>query len=272
MEQEVFRIYHHAAGRDEMNGVRHASVHHCLILQVLDGGGSIVMDNRLFPMTSGSVFLIETGCVHSTSPKYPDRYLRNKLLVPRSFLQMLTASCGGEGFLRGLFEANGGLCFPSNSVSSEIDRLFSEMSAIPEDRVKEDVLFHADCLKLLYLLSHSRSHEADAPNEKVAELLFAIDREYTSPVTLDELAEEVHISKFYLSRLFREYTGMSVFTYITERRLGRARELLRTTDGPISSVAGESGFDSIPYFCHTFKKYEGMSPTEFRKRSREKTT
>jgi len=268
MENEVFKVYYHAAGRDEMNGIRHASVQHCLILQVLDGGGSIVMDHRLFPMTGGSVFLIDAGCVHSTSPKYPDRYLRNKLLVPKRFLRELTSSCGGDGFLQELFEANGGLCLPPNGALAEIDRLFAEMNGIPEGQAGTDLLFRADCMKLLYLLSHSRSHEADAPNEKVAELLFAIDRGYTSPVTLDELSREVHTSKFYLSRLFREYTGMSVFTYITERRLGRARELLTTTESPIAAVAGEAGFESISYFCHTFQKYEGMSPSEFRKKSR----
>jgi AraC family transcriptional regulator len=267
---EIKELRYHQVGSDPMNGIRHASSAYCNILQIVEGSGSVVMNNRLFPLAAGSVFLIDAGCVHSTSPKYADRYMRNKIIIKKRCLQELLSSNGADMIFTSCFGKELGGCYTlPNSAAAEIDRLFAEMAAVGAHNAYGELLLRSNVMKILYMIAVKAGKGTGQTNEKVSDVLFYIDRNFTQPLSLDCISDDTHISKYYLSRLFRSYTGMSVFEYITERRISLARELLTNTDGSVAVVAGECGFDSISYFCHTFKRLEGMSPLAFRKKSRE---
>ena len=265
---QISELKYHQAGEDPMSGVRHAAGGHSIILQVVEGSGSVVMNNRLFPLSPGTVLLIDAGCVHSTSPKYPERYVRNKIILCKDELHALLQTADAQPLLYRYFEKELGGCYTlPNAAAAEIDRLFAEMAA-GADGAYGALLVQANVMKILYTIAACADRGVQTANDKVSGVLFYIDRNFTAPLTLDKIAADTHISKYYLSRLFRAHTGMSVFEYITERRVSCARELLANTDRPVAVVAGEAGFDSISYFCHTFRRMEGVSPLTYRRQCR----
>ena len=87
-----------------------------------------------------------------------------------------------------------------------------------------------------------------------------IDRNFKENISLEQLAEMVHMNQNYFSSYFRNVMNCSVSTYIICRRLKNACLLLATTDNSIIEVAAASGFENVPYFNRTL----GMTPGEYR--------
>ena len=101
-----------------------------------------------------------------------------------------------------------------------------------------------------------------------------IDGHYTENITLDDLANICHVSRYYLVHTFTNEYGISPINYMTSCRIREAKQLLKNDDYPLSFISRILGFSSPSYFSQMFKKYEGMSPNEYRKLSKneEKST
>ncbi|WP_461211029.1 response regulator transcription factor [Desulfocurvus sp. DL9XJH121] len=84
-------------------------------------------------------------------------------------------------------------------------------------------------------------------------------------LTLEALAEAACCSPYHLSRLFTRHTGRPLMSYVRERRIARAKELLADASLSITEVAVNTGFESAAYFSESFKKLTGASPSQFRK-------
>lgn len=69
------------------------------------------------------------------------------------------------------------------------------------------------------------------------------------------------------SVLFKEYTGQTAVSYMQELKLTRAKELLRSTNYTVSEIIVDLNYESLPNFIETFKRFTGLTPTEFRKSS-----
>ena len=95
-----------------------------------------------------------------------------------------------------------------------------------------------------------------------------IDTHYQENITLDQLAEVCHVSKYHLAHAFTEEYGISPINYLISKRIAEAEHLLKTTDFSLSLISNTTGFSSSSYFAQIFRKQKGMSPTEFRKQSR----
>ncbi len=92
------------------------------------------------------------------------------------------------------------------------------------------------------------------------------DRHYTEPLGLEQLAAVAGISKFHFQRLFRATYGRSPATYLTERRIERAQDLLRATNLTVTEVCHAVGFSSLGSFSSRFRDLVGESPSEFQRR------
>ena len=82
---------------------------------------------------------------------------------------------------------------------------------------------------------------------------------------MEELCAVSGVSKQYLCLLFRNSLGSRPMEYITKRRIQAAKELLTATDKTIEEIAAETGFCTPSYFCKLFRRYEGITPTGFRR-------
>lgn len=91
-----------------------------------------------------------------------------------------------------------------------------------------------------------------------------IDENYFNDIKVEQLAELLGLDRKYLRNLFIEHVGMSTKDYLMERRVERAKELLEIGDLPISSVALSVGYRDALGFSKIFKKYVGVSPSEYK--------
>ena len=95
-----------------------------------------------------------------------------------------------------------------------------------------------------------------------------IDNHFKEDLTLDQLAQLAHLNKYYLAHTFRREFGVSPINYLISRRIEESRFLLRETDHTLTLISQMLGFSSLSYFSQCFRRVEGISPMEYRKRNR----
>ena len=83
-------------------------------------------------------------------------------------------------------------------------------------------------------------------------------------LSLITIADAVHFHPVYLSRIYKETSGMSLSDYIANQRLSAACSMLRSSQLQISAIARATGFTSSNYFSRWFRKRVGITPQEYR--------
>ena len=86
------------------------------------------------------------------------------------------------------------------------------------------------------------------------------------PLTITAVAQHVHLSADRFSRLFKKATGLTLTEYVNRARVERAKQLLANPDTRIGEVALAAGFRDFAHFNHTFKRYTGQNPRQYRVR------
>ena len=93
-----------------------------------------------------------------------------------------------------------------------------------------------------------------------------LDAHYTEKLSLDELADQFFISKFYLTRVFKEQFGVSVNTIILNLRITKAKQMLRFTDQKLEDIGYQCGLCAPYYFSRIFNRVTGITPSEFQEK------
>lgn len=151
--------------------------------------------------------------------------------------------------------------------ASENPDLFSRTDPKPD--VLAGHLLAALLGRMLHLLGRERAAIANAsPNFDTAAIRRYINRHLTEPLTLDELADHMHVSATHFSRLFRQQFGQSPMHYVIQQRMARAAAMLVETQAAVKQVAYSVGYDDPYHFSRLFKKHLGKSPAAWRKQSR----
>ena len=105
-------------------------------------------------------------------------------------------------------------------------------------------------------------------NRQCAAVRRYIDLHFKEPLTLELLAEEGHMNKYYLSHAFKREYGVSPINYMISRRIEESKYLLAETDLSLSQIAQLLGFSSLSYFSQVFRKTQTMTPMEYRQNAR----
>lgn len=124
----------------------------------------------------------------------------------------------------------------------------------------------AEILSLLkevcdYLQQKKKSHNADLKNDVVAHVL---DNLTDMNISLTSISLAFGINPSYLSRFFKEQTGENLVDFINKRRIEKAKHGLEQSNVPIGTIAEQCGFASSQSLIRVFKKYEGVTPGQFR--------
>ena len=93
-----------------------------------------------------------------------------------------------------------------------------------------------------------------------------LDRNFAAGVDLDEAAEIAHLSKFHFHRLFRSLYGVTPAAYLSNRRIERAQDLLRTSNLTVTEVCMAVGYSSLGSFATRFREIVGETPGEYQRR------
>ncbi|BBD07323.1 putative AraC type helix-turn-helix-domain-containing protein [Desulfovibrio ferrophilus] len=91
-----------------------------------------------------------------------------------------------------------------------------------------------------------------------------MDEQCEQDISLDELAQQAHLSPYHFLRVFRRAVGAPPHAYLMNARIRRARQLLRTTIR-LADIAQEIGFSDQAHFTNAFKRFTGLTPGKYRK-------
>lgn len=103
------------------------------------------------------------------------------------------------------------------------------------------------------------------PDPIMQEVLAYLDKHFNERQSLIDVAAIFGMSQYYLSRRFKEYTGLGFRDYIINRRIVESKKLLKKTDLKITAVALKAGFDDLSTFYRDFRLATGISPSSYRK-------
>lgn len=101
-------------------------------------------------------------------------------------------------------------------------------------------------------------------NEITKKAIRYISKNFSRPLTLEEVAGHVHLNPSYFSTLFKQSTGSSFKEYLNMIRIEESKRLLSNTDYSIIDIALATGFEDQSYFSKVFKKYTGLTPKQYR--------
>lgn len=248
--------------------VMHAHKDVAELVLIYSGESDYLVDNKIMHVKSGDLLVYNSGVVHD---EYTDRK------------EQIGFYCAGirNLSLPGLPE--NAFCLSKNGYVFHTGERFEDIRAINEmiftTLVSGEPNAERFCDHLMYALVDKVLNviQADAacpglrPSDDVNEpsamshrIKAYIDEHYMEPISLETIGNELHISPWYASRLFKSMTGYSPIQYLLRRRIGEAQTLLISTDLPITEIAFRVGYDTQSYFNAQFTKYVGMPPKQFR--------
>ncbi len=117
-------------------------------------------------------------------------------------------------------------------------------------------------------ISETGFAENGRDTERIRRIMEYIQAHYAEKITLEELAEQIHLCRSESCRLFKRYMKESMFDYLLDYRIERSLELLRRPELDVTQIAGQTGFTSPGYFSKIFKRKMGCTPLEYRKNHR----
>ena len=132
-----------------------------------------------------------------------------------------------------------------------------------------DMLINQHIATLLTLIMSESWHpeeQANLPPKKciILPVKEFLDEHYSAKITLDGLAAQFYINKYYLLKTFKEQYGVSVMAYLQNIRITKAKQLLRFSKKSVEEIGLECGLGAANYFSQTFKSVEGIPPSAYR--------
>jgi len=157
------------------------------------------------------------------------------------------------------------LCMNS-SIALE-DLCYKNLNLIDTCHIKEDLISLGEEIVRNYI-NVLNDGKPISENEIIKNALTYIHSNIEKKITLEKVATHIHISSNYLCYLFKEKTGFKFCDYINICRINVAKDFLNNSSRSLEIISFECGFNSQSHFSTTFKKYVGVSPNEYRKRTR----
>lgn len=239
------------------------------IFYLLEGERNYFIRNRVYRIGRGDLVAVGSGQIHKTTMGSP---VHERLLLELSRELV-------DGFSREVGETD-----PLFSLQSRILKLTEAERARVEPlllRIVEELAgkrrAYAQAVRamveelLIFILRREASSDSEFPAEqgakhrKVNEVANYICANFAEISSLDGLSEQFYISKYYLCRIFKEVTGMTITQYINANRLKCAEKLLRESSDSVIRIAAASGFGNVTYFDRVFRESLGVSPSQYRK-------
>ena len=267
MKDKRFEVFHY---RDKK--MDNVSIHHHDFFEVyffLSGRVSFKVEGKSYHLEPGDLLLINPQELHQPDIGTDALYERIVLWIDRSYLAGLCAAVGED--LAACFdnEAPGhtNLLRPSKlrraALSQLLERLTREYYSdeLGSFAYAQGLLtqFMVELNRLAQATNYTQSREEP---DLVTQVLAYIGSHYHENITLESLASEFFVSKYYLSHEFSHRVGTSIYRYVIFRRLLQARELIAAGQAP-GEVYQHCGFGDYANFYRAFKGEYGISPREF---------
>ena len=119
-------------------------------------------------------------------------------------------------------------------------------------------------LNQVSLLGKTSKDRVSTKNDIAFSMIDYIHSNYDKQLTLEHLADFLHMNKYYVSSLFKKETGMTFNNYLTDYRIERAKALLKESNELLADISQQVGYSDPAYFSRIFKKKTAMSPISYR--------
>lgn len=235
------------------------------IIQTFDNDGSILINGHLYKMLKNGLYFIHGTATHFVSPDDINRYNHSILILHTNEVEKICRNLQMKDTYHTLFLNNGGtFCELSPKAVIETDSLLYEIDEIMNGPTDMKYAKLSASLVKLFELGLKYSSKTTFKNSKFGDVLSYISDNALKKISIDEICEKTHISKYHLCRLFKENVGVTIGSFIKTRRLSIAKQLLISTKMPIIEIAYKCGFTDSSFFSKTFTKEFGVNPSEFR--------
>ncbi|CAM4346869.1 AraC family transcriptional regulator [Paenibacillus alkaliterrae] len=251
------------------------------MLYIYEGEGEVMLEGKYYPLSSGTLVWIQPYQLHLVDvPSNPNSvYVRTNLTFDPHLLSAYLAPFPGlQRFYERLWKGN--LQKQVFSLQEEcplpgiLEELQQTRHELPTEREES---FGLSMLRLLrFLQQHVFTESLPGTNASLRALKHVenitewLENNYHRPFRLEEMADELFLSPYHLSHVFKDSTGITLSEHITFRRIREACSLLANTSKTIREIALEVGGLSSSYFCQMFKKNKGITPENYRKTIRDR--
>lgn len=236
------------------------------ILLSLSDGGDFFIENELYALRHGALFLLNESTLHKSIAN--EAYKRYVLHISPETLQGLSTS--QSDFVSFTQKASGHCALLQPEQTAALTKRFQQLEHPIPDSFGGDIRRTMALLDfLLEVFSFFSAADVDETGlnsdfARIAPILKYIQNNIAKPLTLDEVSARFFINKYHLCHVFKSATGFSVMEYIIHCRVLRARELLRT-GMRVQEVAEAVGFQNTSHFIRTFGSLTGTSPKRYAK-------
>ena len=231
---------------------------HMELFFIVGGRGQFLIEDQLHPVDTNSLVMINPNVTHTevSLNAQPLEYI--VLGIEGIALADSTLSNNQFSILN---------YYESAEVSSCLRNILREMEQ--KNPGYEDIcqaFMEILIIRLMRttVLAVPAETETVSTNRQCAAVRRYIDLHFKEALTLDQLAEEGHMNKFYLSHVFKRTYGVSPINYIIEKRIDESKYLLAETDLSLSQIAQLLGFSSLSYFSQVFRRTQAVTPMEYR--------
>lgn len=232
---------------------------------------TVESQDQTIVLREGDIIFLCPGCIHTlySPPKgrriifQPDTTALRYMKEMQAILTMMAPLC---------------VITPEDfpELHKEVhDTLLEIRDVYASDEPFSEIIICSKLLKIMALIgkdyTYSTDSEALPSNYKQEEYMGKfiqicdyITEHCTEELTLDAVADISGFSKFYFSRLFKQFTHVSFYKYVNQKRIALAEQLLTEPGNSITDIALNSGFSSISSFIRMFKIVKGCTPTQYR--------
>lgn len=229
------------------------------LFYVTKGKGQYRIEHTYYTVEAGDLFLLKPSIAHA------------EISLAANPMEYVVVGFSGTNPIPELITANKFRVIHFDSSSNQVQIYLSMMlQEVTKKRHRYaevcQHLFDALLIQLVRELSAPLMPiDKDAPLRKKAEQIKEfIEKHYLESISLESLAQQAQVSKYYLVHTFEQCYKISPMHYVQSLRLNEAKVLLRTTNIPTKRIASIVGYSTHAYFAQRFMKFEGITPAEYR--------
>ncbi|MBE1440957.1 MULTISPECIES: AraC family transcriptional regulator [unclassified Paenibacillus] len=249
------------------------------ILIVHEGKGTLIVDQKSYEVTSGTLCLFQPYQLHHIQMEVTRQtpFIRSIIQFEPSLYEAYFEKWPSlAAFFRHIHTSK--LPYPclyqlepSMQFHSLLQSMEHRLPALnKKDALEEYSLFLISFFREFKPLWEQKSKGQISKSvtrkpHQAERILAWLEGHYTEPLRLEKMAGELHLSPHHLSHLFKECTGSSISDYVIARRMQQAVKLLISTDQSVAYIGESVGMPNCSFFCKTFKKQLGVTPHQYRK-------